>query len=118
MLEYFIDQEEDSEGGDLNFCVYDTNEEKLIERLSNLLHEADKHTDGVPDKKFHRLNVRGLLGIYLSDGKVNDQTEVKILAKKVMKQGGNVSRFFYWNGRTYRWIQQRVRGSKGKLVPR
>lgn len=108
LLDYFIDQDEDREGGDLNFCFYYESESQLGNRLIHFLQEADKRTKNLPDFQFHQLIVRGLLGIYLSDRKVNEQKAVKKLAKKVMKQGGFVSRFFYWNGRAYRWVQQRM----------
>lgn len=111
LLDYFIDQDEDRAGGDLNFCFYYEDDDKLCERLIYFLNEADKHTHGLPDKKFHKLINRGLLGVYLSDQKVNEQKEVRSLAKKVMKKGGAVSHFFYWNGRAYRWFQKRLSDS-------
>jgi len=107
LLDYFIDQEEDRAGGDLNFCFYYANDDELCNRLLHFLIEADKHTRDLPDQKFHKLINRGLIGVYLSDRKVNEQREVRVLAKKVMRQGGVVSHFFYWNGRAYRWLQQR-----------
>lgn len=109
LLDYFIDQDEDRAGGDLNFCFYYENDEEICQRLIHFLHEADKYTSDLPDQKFHKMIIRGLLGIYLSDRKVNEQKAVKVLAKQVMKQGGSVSRFFYWNGRAYRWLGQRIR---------
>ncbi len=111
LLDYFIDQDEDREGGDLNFCFYYANNEELGDRLIHFLQEADKHTHDLPDRKFHQLINRGLLGVYLSDRKVNEQKEVRRLSKKMMKQGGVVSYFFYWNGRAYRWFQHRFAGS-------
>ena len=107
LLDYFIDQDEDREGGDLNFCFYYANDEELYKRLVHFLHQADKHTSGLPDRKFHKLINRGLVGLYLSDRKVSEQKAVKTLAKRVMKQGGAISYFFYWNRRAYRWVRQR-----------
>ncbi|WP_342504893.1 tetraprenyl-beta-curcumene synthase family protein [Sporosarcina sp. FSL K6-2383] len=106
LLDYFIDQDEDRTEGDLNFCFYYTNNQELSHRLVYFLQQADNHTRVLPDRKFHQLINRGLLGVYLSDCKVNEQKEVRELAKKMMKQGGKVSYFFYWNGRAYRWLQQ------------
>src|SRR5690606_37855166 len=80
LLDYLIDQEEDLAGGDLNFCFYYENEEKLFSRLKHFVTEADKHTDQLPHKRFHQLINRGLLGIYLSDEKVRKQRNVKRLA--------------------------------------
>jgi tetraprenyl-beta-curcumene synthase len=106
LLDYFIDQEEDKEGGDLNFCFYYPNEEVLVNRLSHFLQEADHHIKGIPHEKFHRLINRGLLGVYLSDNKVNEQPHIRNLARQLIKKGGSISYFFYLNGRAYRkWKQ-------------
>jgi tetraprenyl-beta-curcumene synthase len=104
LLDYLIDQEEDREGGDLNFCFYYENEEKLFERLKHFVIEADKHTNQLPHKRFHQLINRGLLGVYLSDEKVRKQKNVKKLAKNMIKTGGLISYFFYLNGRIYRTL--------------
>jgi tetraprenyl-beta-curcumene synthase len=106
LLDYFIDQEEDIKGGDLNFCFYYPSKERLLERFHHFIKEAKNHAKGIPHEKFHMLIQRGLLGIYLSDEKVRKQKEVKSLARQIMKFGGNVSYFFYWNGRIYRAIQK------------
>jgi tetraprenyl-beta-curcumene synthase len=108
LLDYFIDQEEDIAGGDLNFCSYYKSEETLFNRLKHFVTEADRHTEYLPHKKFHQLINRGLLGIYLSDSKVRKQKNVRKLAKGVMKTGGWISYFFYFNGLAYRSIQKSV----------
>ncbi|MFS0864461.1 tetraprenyl-beta-curcumene synthase family protein [Fredinandcohnia sp. 179-A 10B2 NHS] len=105
LLDYFIDQEEDRKGGDLNFCFYYQHEHQLVERLKHFIIQADKHTEGLPNEKFHRLINRGLLGLYLSDEKVRSQRNVFKVAKKIIKLGGSTSFFFYINGRAYRRIQ-------------
>ncbi len=106
LLDYFIDQEEDRVGGDLNFCFYYVNKDELYQRLLYFLEQADIYIAHLPDQRFHRMILRGLLGIYLSDEKVSEQKEVKLLAKKMMRKGGRVSRFFYWNNRFYQWFQK------------
>jgi tetraprenyl-beta-curcumene synthase len=106
LLDYFIDQEEDRLGGDLNFCFYYPHHDSLMERLRHFIEEADKHTAGLPHEHFHRLINRGLLGVYLSDEKVQQQKEVKKLAKQLIKFGGQISYFFYLNGRAYRTWQK------------
>ncbi|MEH7343387.1 tetraprenyl-beta-curcumene synthase family protein [Bacillus sp. JJ1532] len=106
LLDYFIDQEEDRAGGDLNFCFYYESEEKLFDRLKHFVQEADKHTEQLPHKRFHQLINRGLLGIYLSDEKVRKQRNVKKLARGMIKTGGMISFFFYLNGRAYRAMQK------------
>lgn len=108
LLDYFIDQEEDLAGGDLNFCFYYENQETLFNRLKHFVHEADRHTEFLPHKKFHQLINRGLLGIYLSDEKVRKQKNVRKLAKEIIKTGGYISYFFYFNGLAYRSFQKLV----------
>ncbi len=106
LLDYFIDQEEDKAGGDLNFCFYYKNEQSLFERLKHFVEEADKHTEGLPNRRFHQLINRGLVGIYLSDEKVRSQKTVRLLAKEMIRSSGLISFFFYINGRAYRKVQK------------
>jgi tetraprenyl-beta-curcumene synthase len=108
LLDYFIDQEEDIIGGDLNFCTYYNSEETLFKRLKHFVIEADRHTEFLPHKKFHQLINRGLLGIYLSDAKVRKQKNVRKLARGIIKSGGWISYFFYYNGLAYRSLQKTV----------
>lgn len=108
LLDYFIDQEEDRDGGDLNFCFYYKDQETLFKRLKHFVLEADKHTEFLPHKKFHQLINRGLLGVYLSDRKVRKQKNVRKLAKEIIKTGGAISYFFYINGLAYRSLQKWV----------
>src|SRR5699024_4798889 len=104
LLDYFIDQEEDRLEGDLNFCTYYPEEEVMVERFSHFIEQADRHVEQIPHAAFHRLVQRGLIGIYLTDKKVQKQREIKKIAKKIIKFGGFTSKFFYWNGRVYRSI--------------
>ncbi|WP_174734931.1 tetraprenyl-beta-curcumene synthase family protein [Mesobacillus harenae] len=108
LLDYFIDQEEDRAGGDLNFCFYYENDEKLFERLTHFVEKADSYTSKLPNQGFHKLINRGLLGVYLSDEKVRSQKEVHQLARKMIKGSGFISYFFYINGRAYRNFQKLV----------
>ncbi|MBT2726476.1 tetraprenyl-beta-curcumene synthase family protein [Bacillus sp. ISL-75] len=116
LLDYFIDQEEDIAGGDLNFCSYYQSEEKLFQRLKHFVVEADRHTEYLPHKNFHRLINRGLLGIYLSDAKVRKQKNVRKLAKGIIKSGGWISYFFYFNGLAYRSVQKSVPAFVTRLI--
>ncbi len=102
LLDYFIDQEEDKQGGDLNFCSYYENREELLKRLKHFVTETDRSTKQLPHAKFHRLIARGLLGVYLSDQKVHEQKDMKRMAKQIVKYGGLTSYFFYMNGKMYR----------------
>lgn len=106
LLDYLIDQQEDEREGDLNFCHYYENERRMMERLEHFITEADRSLEGIPHEKFHRLINRGLLGVYLSDDKVNERKQLNKLAKKLVRLGGSSSIFFYVNGRAYRKIQK------------
>jgi len=108
LLDYFIDQEEDRKGGDLNFCFYYDSQEQLLSRFQYFIQKADSSTENLPDSKFHKLINRGLLGIYLSEDKVNQQKDVQALAKKIIRFGGSASYFFYYNGRAYRKFREHV----------
>ncbi|MCM3322962.1 MULTISPECIES: tetraprenyl-beta-curcumene synthase family protein [Cytobacillus] len=107
LLDYYIDQEEDKEAGDLNFCFYYEDEKELFERIRYFVKCADEHTDKLPHKRFHLLINRGLLGLYLSDEKVGRRQQMKKLARKMIKSGGFSSLFFYINGRAYRALKSR-----------
>lgn len=106
LLDYFIDQQEDVEGGDLNFCSYYADHQELYERMSHFVSQAEHYLDQLPHKRFHKLIHRGLLGLYLSDSKVNDVADTKKLAKRMVKLGGAQSRFFYINARIYRFVKK------------
>lgn len=106
LLDYFIDQEEDITGGDLNFCFYYEDENELFTRLKHFIVEADRHTKKLPHKQFHQMINRGLLGVYLSDDKVKKQKGVFKMAKKMIKFAGTTSLFFYLNGRVYRKVRK------------
>lgn len=61
LLDYLIDQEEDKQGGDLNFCSYYSSEEVMIKRLEYFVEKADTHLKG-----FHmRIFIAWLIGDYL-----------------------------------------------------
>lgn len=112
LLDYFIDQEEDRLGGDLNFCFYFENEDELFERLIDFIQHADQHTIQLPDRSFHQFILRGLLGIYLSDSKVSKQKAIKKRVSQLLKQGGHTSYFFYWNGKAYRRLRNWRQGRR------
>ncbi|MEG9298663.1 tetraprenyl-beta-curcumene synthase family protein [Mangrovibacillus sp. Mu-81] len=106
LLDYFIDQEEDQEGGDLNFCFYYENDEHLRERLIHFLRKADEHTNQLPHSSFHRLINKGLIGVYLSDEKARRQKRVQSFSREFLGQAGWVTKFFFWNGKMYRKLKK------------
>jgi tetraprenyl-beta-curcumene synthase len=106
MLDYFIDQEEDRIGGDLNFCFYYENEEQLMMRLEHFASEADKSIQNLPHQQFHYFINKGLLAIYLADEKVRKQKKVEEIAKRLIRIGGGSTWFFFLNSWVYRRLKK------------
>ena len=102
LLDYFVDQEEDRLGGDLNFCSYYDSEERMEERFAHFFEQADRGVSGLPHPKFHRMLVRGLLAVYLSDPKVSRQKRVREMARKMLRGRGGMTFFFYLHSWIYR----------------
>lgn len=73
LLDYFIDQEEDRQGGDMNFCFYYPDPETCGHRLRLFLTESLNRVSRLKRPLFHRTVVKGLLALYLSDPKVRQQ---------------------------------------------
>jgi tetraprenyl-beta-curcumene synthase len=96
LLDYFIDQEEDRIGGDLNFCTYYNNQDEITERFIYFLKQADRAVSELPHKQFHLMINRALLGVYLADRKVNEQIDVKKMAAEIIYSCSG-SLFFLWN---------------------
>jgi tetraprenyl-beta-curcumene synthase len=108
LLDYFIDQNEDRQGGDLNFCFYYPSEEDKLRRLEWFYKRAQDAVEALPQSHFHQMMVDGLLGIYLADRKVKKQKDVQQIARRLLKRRPWSTRFFYFNG----WLVHR----KGKKV--
>lgn len=106
LLDYFIDQQEDKEGGDLNFCFYYQSNQEMFSRMSFFVTEANHYLNKLPHKQFHKLIHNGLLALYLSDEKVELQEDTKLLAKKMVKLGGIQTRFLYLNAKLYRFVKK------------
>ncbi|MFT8310853.1 MAG: tetraprenyl-beta-curcumene synthase family protein [Sporolactobacillus sp.] len=108
LMDYFVDQEEDRIEGDLNFCSYYCSNEEMISRFKHFIEEADTAIENMPDKNFHKMINRGLLGIYLADRKVARQRNVRVLARKLICRSGASGLFFFVNGWLYRRISQSI----------
>jgi len=87
LLDYFIDQQEDREGGDLNFTFYYSNEAEMMQRLLIFVQNARNNAIRLPTAVFENLIVEGLLAMYLSDKKVMDQ-ELEQQAQLLIKEAG------------------------------
>lgn len=110
LLDYLIDQDEDSRGGDLNFCSYYKDRDEMVSRLAVFYTQANLSIASLPYARFHQLINRGLLGIYFADKKVYRQKEVQKTAKKMVWQGGYVSMFFY----LVCWLYRRLKACAPK----
>lgn len=95
LLDYLIDQEEDFQGGDLNFCNYYDSLEATTERIGYIVEQAREDITKLQYPGFHGMIIEGLLALYLSDPKVNRQVEVRAISKKLMKNSP-LSRLFFW----------------------
>jgi tetraprenyl-beta-curcumene synthase len=104
LLDYFIDQEEDLAGSDLNLCSYYPNNNTLIRKLSFFYQQAQISVSFLPDPAFHQLIVRGLLSIYLADNKVAKQKSIRRISRKLLLLGGAQTFFLYLHCRIYRWL--------------
>ena len=107
LLDYLIDRQEDSIGGDLNFCNYYNSEQEISQRFIYFLKSADRAVDRLPHRHFHLMINRALLGVYLADPKVNAQKNVKIIANKILHSCDGSAFFFLGNALIMARIRQR-----------
>lgn len=101
LLDYYIDQEEDIQEADLNFCSYYPSQEKMQERLLYFIEEASKQIQVLPDRNFHGMVIEGLVGLYLGDAKVKHIKGSDQIKKEMLKESGYKARFFHWNTKLY-----------------
>lgn len=104
MLDYLIDQAEDEIGGDLNFCSYYENKDKLLNRITMIVDKARQDVKGLPASSFHDMIIEGLLALYLSDPKVSEQRDIREVSRKLMRNSSLVRLFFFVNSR---WIRKK-----------
>jgi tetraprenyl-beta-curcumene synthase len=94
LLDYFIDREEDSEGGDLNFVSYYSSPEEAEKSLLGFIERAllDACSLPEPDRDIHTAVVKGLVAMYLSDPKVRRQG-LSLSAEKMVMTAGLDAKF-------------------------
>jgi tetraprenyl-beta-curcumene synthase len=102
LLDYLIDQSEDLAADDLNFCAFYPNDVVLLNRLTTFYINAMRSVSSLPHRNFHRLIIRGLLSIYLSDNKVFQQKDVRQISRALLRIGGAPAMFLYLHCRIYR----------------
>lgn len=102
LLDYFIDQEEDREGGDLNFIFYYVNQAECAKRLSWFLETALRQIEELNHPLFHRTVLEGLLAMYLSDPKAV-RGEVRGTSRSLLSAGGGRATILHGLCRILRW---------------
>lgn len=70
LLDYYIDQSEDRENGDLNLVSFYSNPSERLARLSFFYQEASRQAAGLVSARIHGFIVNGLPAVYLTDPKV------------------------------------------------
>ncbi len=105
MLDYYIDQEEDLEEGDLNFCSFYETEQELEQRFLYFMEQAKKYLHVIPHKRFHQLVHNGLIGMYLADKKVKKLNNYRKMVKQLLNVAGFKAKFFYLNTKLYHLIR-------------
>ena len=103
MLDYLIDQREDRLGGDLNFCSYYESEHEMVGRLEMIVKGARADIQELPGVAFHRMIIEGLLALYLSDPKVREYSEIRVISRELMRNSPLTRLFFFANSR---WIRK------------
>ncbi|WP_318246148.1 tetraprenyl-beta-curcumene synthase family protein [Halobacillus halophilus] len=101
LLDYYIDQREDEEEGDLNFCSYYAHEEQMKHRFEYFVRQTHEEVQELPDTAFHQMIHEGLVGMYLADRKVGKLDNAKSFVKDLLKVSGRKAKFFYYNTKMY-----------------
>jgi len=90
LLDYFIDQDEDLQHGDMNLVAYYSSD-KQVERILWFYKRVRKAVQPLDRAKFHTLIADGLLALYLSDAKAISpglaQSSRQILAGAKLRAG-------------------------------
>lgn len=88
LLDYFIDQDEDRAGGDLNFTFYYSDNEIMLQRLKTFIREAHREASQLEQPGFAKTVIEGLLAMYFSDKKVEKQG-FQPMARELLKESGH-----------------------------
>ncbi|MCT4618151.1 MAG: tetraprenyl-beta-curcumene synthase family protein [Marinisporobacter sp.] len=94
LLDYFIDEREDLDTGDLNFVSYYKNPQEKEKRLLYFLKQSLNKVLPLQNSLFHITVIEGLLSMYLSDPKTNFETE-KNISIKILKNSSYTTNILY-----------------------
>ncbi|GLG00011.1 hypothetical protein Alches_00500 [Alicyclobacillus hesperidum subsp. aegles] len=104
LLDYFIDLSEDQQAGDFNFVACYGDPSLAFHRLRHFAQQSRQSAEHIPiGGRIHRYVVQGLLGMYLSDPKVEQQADVR-KARRLVYAFGPTSIMFYLATHLYRRI--------------
>lgn len=95
LLDYFIDQQEDRLGGDLNFTFYYVNNEETIQRLKLFIQQSHLHAQQINNSIFAKTVIEGLLALYLSDKKVKSQGYQEMARCLLNESGSSTLRTYH-----------------------
>ncbi|WP_425501883.1 tetraprenyl-beta-curcumene synthase family protein [Paraliobacillus salinarum] len=109
LLDYYIDQQEDLEEDDLNFCHYYQDEQELKERLLFFVKQTNSSIRQLPDRRFHEMVHKGLVGLYLADPKVKELENGKKVTKMLLQASGIHSAFFHLNIKVYNHFNRKAK---------
>ncbi|GAA0588229.1 tetraprenyl-beta-curcumene synthase [Virgibacillus siamensis] len=101
LLDYYIDQQEDIEEADLNFCSFYDNQAYMRSRLAFFIEQANNQTRNLPDPRFHEMVQQGLIGLYLGDPKASKLSGGQKMTKQLLRISGGSTWFFHWNTKVY-----------------
>lgn len=94
-LDYFIDQAEDNEHGDLNFISYYANQEEIKQRLCLIYQNAYKKAKQTKESWFAKTIVQGLPALYLSDKKIKQPAQ-QAVRDELLHTAGCKTRGLYY----------------------
>ncbi|MCT4605907.1 MAG: tetraprenyl-beta-curcumene synthase family protein [Marinisporobacter sp.] len=94
LLDYFIDEREDLNTGDLNFISYYKTPQEKEKRLLYFLEQSLNKALPLQNSLFHITIIEGLLSMYLSDPKTNFEDE-KNISKKILKNSSYTTNILY-----------------------
>jgi tetraprenyl-beta-curcumene synthase len=95
LLDYFIDQAEDQKEGELNFCFYYRDKEECGQRLGLFVHQSFAQAKTLNHPEFHLTVVKGLLAMYLSDGKAGSPLNKEISIRLIAAGGSSVQLLYF-----------------------
>jgi tetraprenyl-beta-curcumene synthase len=77
----------------------------MLDRIAFIVEMARSDVQRIPGSAFHRMIIEGLIAIYLSDPKVSEQQEVRVVSKRLMKKSPITRVFFFIFSR---WIRKHM----------